>query len=93
MNKLPVLLTRLDDDIPDDGDVSARLRRYLMRLRGHVIDKSDIDAFHIAMDPVTDDDVAPVPNLAEGRSCYEQRRPARGDVNIRAGTTRSVSRV
>ncbi len=58
MSKLPVLLTRLDNDIPDIADVSARLRRHLMRLRGHPFGESDIEAFHRAMIAVTDDDVA-----------------------------------
>jgi len=31
MTKLPFLLTVLDNDIPDVGDVSAKLRRHLMR--------------------------------------------------------------
>ena len=40
MPRLPVLLTRLDDDIPDVADVSARLRRHLMRRRGHESDEA-----------------------------------------------------
>jgi len=55
--KLPFLLTRLDSDIPDVNDVSARLRRHLMRLRGHEIGESDLEAFHNAMQAITDDDV------------------------------------
>lgn len=43
MPKLPVLLTKLDDDIPDFGAVSARLHRHLMRLRDHKISKSDLE--------------------------------------------------
>jgi len=61
MPRLPFLLTRLDSDIPDVNDVSARLRQHLMRLRGHEIGESDLEAFHHAMDAITDDEIARLP--------------------------------
>ena len=73
MPKLPFLLTRLDDDIPDVNDVSARLRRHLMRLRGHEIGEADIEAFHNAMDAITDDEVA---RLRERARAYVKRARA-----------------
>ena len=73
MPKLPVLLTKLDDDIPDVSDVSARLRRHLMRLRGHEIGKSDLEAFHIAMDAITGDELA---RLRERAQAYVERARA-----------------
>ena len=42
MSKLPFLLTRLDDDIPQRPEVFARLRKHLMRLRGHDIENDPI---------------------------------------------------
>ena len=75
MAKLPVLLTRLDDEMPDVGDVSARLRRHLMRLRGHEIGKPDLEAFHIAMDAITDDEVARLRERARAHPTGRSARP------------------
>ena len=56
MPKLPFLLTRLDDDIPHASEVSTRLQKHLMRLRGHEVIDADLDAFDDAMATVSDDD-------------------------------------
>ena len=49
MPKLPFLLTWLDDDIPRASEVSTRLQKHLMRLRGHEVIDVDLDAFDDAM--------------------------------------------
>ncbi|WP_412506100.1 AAA family ATPase, partial [Roseovarius sp. SYSU LYC5161] len=81
MPKLPFLLTRLDKDIPDVTDVSARLRRHLMRLRGHPFGESDIEAFHQAMDAITDDDVARF--RARAQAYVERARAASGTAHLK----------
>ncbi|WP_438362829.1 AAA family ATPase [Nioella halotolerans] len=81
MPKLPFLLTRLDADIPDVADVSARLRRHLMRLRGHPFGESDIEAFHRAMDAITDDDVARF--HARAQAYVERARAASGTAHLK----------
>lgn len=81
MSKLPFLLTRLDDDIPDVADVSARLRRHLMRLRGHPFGESDIEAFHQAMDAITDDEVARL--RARAQAYVERARAASGTAHLK----------
>jgi hypothetical protein len=79
--KLPFLLTRLDKDIPDVADVSARLRRHLMRLRGHPFFESDIEAFHRAMDAITEDDVARL--HARAQAYVERARAASGTAHLK----------
>jgi hypothetical protein len=81
MSKLPFLLTRLDNDIPDVADVSSRLRRHLMRLRGHPFFESDIEAFHRAMDAITDDDVARL--RARAQAYVERARAASGTAHLK----------
>jgi hypothetical protein len=81
MSKLPFLLTWLDDDIPDVSDVSARLRRHLMRLRGHEIGESDIEAFHRAMLAGTDDELARLRERA--RAYVERARAASGTAHLK----------
>lgn len=81
MPALPFLLTRLDDDLPDRNDISLRLRKHLMRLRGHDIDDATLEAWDDAVEAISERDLDRIYRRA--KAYVERVRAASGTTHLR----------
>jgi hypothetical protein len=81
MSKLPFLLTRLNEDIPDRFKVTTRLRRHLMRLRGHEINDADLATLDAAADSISEHDLDRIQRRA--RVYIERVRSASGTAHLK----------
>jgi hypothetical protein len=77
----PFLLTRLDDDIPDRTDITVRLRKHMMRLRGHDIDDATVETWKAAVDAISENDLDRIYRRA--KAYVERVRAAIGTAHLR----------
>lgn len=82
MSKLPFLLTRLDNDLPGRAAISMRLRKHLMRLRGHDIDDdATAETWDAALEAVTEHDCDRIQRRA--KAYVERVRAASGTMHLK----------